>query len=418
MFKKKYVILLLLFLFIILIIGVVFFLFYKTNLNRLKTSGKSFPQPYQALPTPQCGANVFPPPDQSTLRDYAVKRGFIVGSIQNGGTPELLGKEFNFIAGGTYMKDIMPQANTYDFSLLDKKIQLAQQYGMLNQSESLVYRDETTPDWLGFTNAQSGDKAGIRLEKKKSKNSSYTNSCGGWGDTPEKKQELDNILKNFIQTTITHGGDKVYLWKLVNEPIKPDGSLKTDRCWYEVFGEDYIYKSFQYAQDALSQNNLHALLMLNDTMGRDGVNRQKTDGFFNLVNRIKQRGLKLDAVGIEMHLEADKLTPAYQDDFRYYLEKAKQAGVQVMISEMTVCLNGKSLEDQKQIYKNIVSTCLEYPFCTALNLWGISDSAGAEQGKCTVTKPLLFDTNLQRKPAYYGVMEAISENKTRCANVH
>ena len=47
-------------------------------------------------------------------------------------------------------------------------------------------------------------------------------------------------------------------------------------CWSRILGEDdYIVKAFQYAREA----NPNALLLLNDTFGQGGIDKERADEF-------------------------------------------------------------------------------------------------------------------------------------------
>src|SRR4029453_5402711 len=53
--------------------------------------------------------------------------------------------------------------------------------------------------------------------------------------------------------------------------------------------------------------------------------------------------------------------------------------------------------------------------CTGLFTWGINDGTEPiETRLCGNGNSFLFDQNYGRKPAFYGVTEAIAENASRC----
>jgi len=129
----------------------------------------------------------------------------------------------------------------------------------------------------------------------------------------------------------------------------------------------------------------------------------------------------IDAVGIETHLTSLSLIEPkdYEEDFRWFLEEAKQANVKVLITEADVYEGpNNDWQYQKALYKTIVKTCLSYSNCIAFFTWGLTDNESwlrnpPPDPNIPDADPLLFDRNYQRKPAYYGVMEAIKEDTTR-----
>ncbi len=180
----------------------------------------------------------------------------------------------------------------------------------------------------------------------------------------------------------------------------------------------YIEKAFKWAREA----NPDVLLLLNETFRTSGVDKERVDAFFSLLDQLQRRQTPIDIIGIQMHLFAHELRPTYMDEFKYYLEQAKARGVKVFITEMDVYQGPAGFftdpwEVQKQIYKNILATCLEYAHCTGFFTWGLSDrypwTREDSEYLLPDTKPLLFDENLQRKPAYYGVTGAFKENLAR-----
>ena len=83
-------------------------------------------------------------------------------------------------------------------------------------------------------------------------------------------------MKEHIQTVVRHGGDTYYAWEVANEPTQ---QMKNS-CWARILGEEqYMVKAFQYAREA----NPNAMLLLNDTFGHDGIEKDRAEAFFALV---------------------------------------------------------------------------------------------------------------------------------------
>jgi endo-1,4-beta-xylanase len=120
-----------------------------------------------------------------------------------------------------------------------------------------------------------------------------------------------------------------------------------------------------------------------------------------------------------MHVEAQVMRPGYLDELRYFLSRAKAAGVQVYITEMDVYqgppgLFPNPMEHQRQIYHDMLTTCLADSNCRNFTVWGVSDARSWLTQKVMNphpdAKPLLFDEQYQRKPAYFGVLQALQEH--------
>lgn len=297
----------------------------------------------------------------------------------------VMGREFNAGVSIVFPNLTEPdQRGHFDFEAMDEAMGFAKQNNMKLMGHCLVYRNMQTGPWMHFQN-----------------------SCGGWS-----AKELDGILKEHIQAVVRHGGDTYYSWEVVNEPTNPTHN----GCWARVLGEDdYIVKAFQYAREA----NPNALLLLNDTFGQGGIDKARADEFFALVDRVKKKGGPIDVVGTEMHWELPELRPTYLDEFKAFLESARKSGVKVHITEMDVYQGPNDTPEafakQKEVFYNVVHTCLKDSNCIGFMTWGIADRytwlRTSDWKNFPNAKPVLFDEQYGKKPAYDGVLQALKEGR-------
>ena len=72
---------------------------------------------------------------------------------------------------------------------------------------------------------------------------------------------------------------------------------------------------------------------------------------------------------------------------------------------------------QKKIYHDVAAACLADSNCKAMTIWDLSDKdtwlSHKQRNALTDPKPDLFDENFEKKPAYYGVLEALRERAAR-----
>jgi endo-1,4-beta-xylanase len=296
-----------------------------------------------------------------------------------------MAREFNAGVSIVFPNLTEPERGRFDFDAMDEAMSFAKRHGMKLMGHCLVYRNMQTAPWMNFRSAQ----------------------CGGWS-----ARDLDQILKEHIEAVVRHGGDTYYAWEVVNEPTNPTHN----GCWSRILGDDdYIVKAFQYAHNA----NPNALLLLNDTFGQGGIDKERADEFFALVDRLKKKGAPVDAVGTEMHLELPQLRPAYLDEFKAFLDSARRAGVKVHITEMDVYQGSddtpEALAKQKEVFYNVVHACLKDSNCIGFMTWGIADRYSwqrtSDWKNLPNAKPVLFDDQYAKKPAYYGVLEALQEGR-------
>jgi len=215
-----------------------------------------------------------------------------------------------------------------------------------------------------------------------------------------------------VQTIVRHGGDMFYAWEVVNEPVEPG----RNGCWSHLMGgqDKMIAKASQYVYEA----NPNVPILLNDAFGHSGVKRDQADEFFDLIRRVRALGGHIDAVGTEMHLRANELHPDYVDEFKYFLDQARKNNLTVQVTEIDVYQGPEGsfqdpYENQKTIFYNIAHACLKDPICTTFTVWGLYDTATWLRGgqQLTDANPVLFDANYKKKPAYYGVLEALKEGR-------
>jgi endo-1,4-beta-xylanase len=94
-------------------------------------------------------------------------------------------------------------------------------------------------------------------------------------------------------------------------------------------------------------------------------------------------------------------------------------GVQVQITEMDVALpvdadgsplHPDDLSRQAEIYRQIATTCLHHPGCTAFQTWGFTDKHSWIGRFTHGTKgaSLLFDRQYHAKPAYDAVRQSFT----------
>jgi endo-1,4-beta-xylanase len=236
-------------------------------------------------------------------------------------------------------------------------------------------------------------------------------SCRDWS-----REEMLDIMRWRIQTTIKYlkeeYGDLFVAWNVVNEVISEEGALE-DTCFLKIIGEDYIKIAFDYAHEVAPND----LLVFND----NPTGRKEINFLFNYIDELKKDGVQIDAVGIQNHLLTDWAftnREEYLRDVDFIFTRASEVGVKVLITEMDVYQGENNKYTQEQvasIYKEVVSRCLDSENCVSFGVWGISDKYSWLRGYLGLTdaRPLLFDELYNRKPSYYSVMEAISENTTR-----
>jgi endo-1,4-beta-xylanase len=214
--------------------------------------------------------------------------------------------------------------------------------------------------------------------------------------------ELRTAFQDHIRTVAGHYRGRVLAWDVVNEAVADDGSGLRDTVFRQKLGDQYIADAFRLAREADPQ----ALLFYNDYNG-EGMNA-KSNRIYELVKGLQAAGVPIDGVGLQMHVSANS-RPS-DASIAANMRRLADLGLLVNISEMDVRISNvggstpSRLDTQKAAYHDIVALCMAEPRCHAVTFWGFTDA----HTWITGDDPLLYDAQYARKPAYYGVLNALS----------
>lgn len=242
---------------------------------------------------------------EPSLRE-AVKDKFLIGTALN--TNQIWGKDtaavkivkeqFNSIVAENCMKSmyIQPVEGEFNFKDADKFVEFGEQNNMFITGHTLIWHSQA-PDWF------------FRDDKGKD----------------VSKEVLIERMRNHITTVVSRYKGRVKGWDVVNEAILDDGSWR-DSKFYKIIGEDFIPLAFEFAHAA----DPEAELYYNDY---NEWHAGKRDAIVKLVNSLKEKGLRIDGVGMQGHLGINH--PSL-DEYRAAIDAYFSAGVEVLITELDV----------------------------------------------------------------------------------
>lgn len=249
-----------------------------------------------------CAGNTAAVVNEKGLKD-AVGDKFLIGTAlnvwQSGGIDtsaiKIVKKHFNAIVAENCMKmeEVHPEEGVYDFKDADKFVNFGVDNGLTVTGHCLIWHSQC-PAWFFL------DDKGKTV-------------------TPEV---LKQRMKEHITMVVTRYKGKIKGWDVVNEAIVEDGSYRKSK-FYEILGEEFIPLAFQYAHEADPDVELY----YNDY----GMNVQgRRDAVVKMVKSLKERGLRIDAVGMQGHMGMDY--PEI-DEFEESMLAFASTGVKVMITE-------------------------------------------------------------------------------------
>ncbi len=219
------------------------------------------------------------------------------------------------------------------------------------------------------------------------------------------RDELMEIMHDYIDAMVARYRDRVPIWDVVNEALTLDGALR-DTIWLRGIGPEYIDLAFRWAHEADPNARLFYNDYANEEIG------QKSDAMYELVKGMLDRGVPIHGVGFQLHTGLG-IAPDPQD-FAANLKRFEALGLEVQVTEMDVRIQGGSgsrqdkLAAQARVYGDMFRVCLQADNCTAFVIWGLSDRrswVGALTG--VEDAPLLFDRWYRPKPAYEALDRAL-----------
>jgi GH35 family endo-1,4-beta-xylanase len=313
-----------------------------------------------------------------SLRSLASAKGINIG-IAVGATlfdelepeyAETLAREFNMVVPENAMKwgAVQPAPNQYVWALPDAIVKIAQKNQQKIRGHTLVWHEQL-PNWV----LQISDR-----------------------------ETMLAALKDHIQTEVKHYKGQIDTWDVINEAISDSGGLRSTP-FLKLIGKDYFELAFRWAHEA----DPEAKLFYND-YNTDGIN-QKSDEVFELVKELLAKGVPINGVGFQAHIDAG-FNVVNQRVLENY-QRFHDLGLEVQITELDVQSNSsfpasEHLTRQAKVYADMLQTCLAVK-CSAFMMWGLSDAHSWRAGR----SPLIFDGNYAAKPAYDALIHVLQETK-------
>jgi endo-1,4-beta-xylanase len=321
-----------------------------------------------------------------------------------GPSSELVLKHFGQITPENHMKpvEIQPSEGTFTFGQADELMQFAKDNDLLVYGHVLVWHSQIG-DWM-FQDADGNPLT----------------------TSPEHQQLLRDRMRTHIFTFADHfrtefgeyGEDNpLVAIDVVNEVIsesEPDGLRRSE--WYRILGPDYIPLAFEYARQAFGPD---VKLYINDYNTELPAKRQV---YYDRISEWLDDGVPIDGVGHQLHLSLLQPIPQIADS----LELFRTLPVTQAVTELDVTINTagetwttppqEKLIEQGYYYRDLFEVLGEHmDVLGAITVWGPTDPRSWRASGF----PLLFDGNLQAKPAYWGIVDPTQlPTLTRQANVH
>lgn len=359
--------------------------------------------------------------EDTSLRQIAAAKGILYGGFaqrayndfpQDALFKRMFTNDYGLIVGGFFGVTVGPFGrNNYNFREVDPFFDFAQRNNLAFRGHPMIWNQFNSP-WL--------------VEKFKS--SSTTNT------------EIEQIFTTHISTLAKQYRGNVSSWDVVNEVInvedgRADGLRDTkvsgfngDKypTWLEFLGPGYIRQAFEIARAVDPQ----AKLVLNENsltysnVSGNSYWEQRRNALLKLLNKLKSENTPIDALGIQSHLLARFNNIFDGNKFRKFLKDVADMGLEIIISELDVSDTElpKNIRTRDRIvaesYYEYLSVVLDEPAVTTVINWGLNDrytwlSDFAPRSDGAEVRPLLRDSQYNKKPAFQAVARAIEEAPKR-----
>ena len=238
---------------------------------------------------------------------------------------------------------------------------------------------------------------------------------------PVTRELATERLKEHITTVVGRYKGRVVGWDVVNEAIDDRGTGDTenlrDRSWYKVIGPDVLTMAFKWAHET----DPDAQLYYNDYNIEQGAaeNKGKHASSMILLKRLIAEGAPIYGVGIQGHWHLDTNFA----DIEKAITNYASLGLKVSITELDVTATGdnsgafgvrrgnrtipkEDYEKQAEVYAKLFEIFNRHAdVIDRVTFWGLSDRRSWRWGQ----DALLFDRQLQPKPAFQAVLDVAKE---------
>jgi endo-1,4-beta-xylanase len=381
-----------------------------------------------------------PPPTIENLPSVAqaYANDFLIGFAAlpqdiTGAHGQLAALHHNSVTPGNALKwdTTEPTEGAFNFTTADSILSFAQANNIKMRGHTFVWHSQV-PAWVF-------QKNGVTM-------TAYS---------PENKQLLLDRLRNHINALVNHYRDNLYVWDVVNEAVDDSGNYRQSP-WYNITVDpnnnpgypEYMDDAFIYARQALDNLGIgrdKVKLCYNDYNTTIGNKRAK---IYEYVSGAIQRGVPIDCVGHQFHntigfpIDDQGSAASKQsviDTINLFAGLTATSGKPI-INEVTefdiniynfgqcppnqtfyfdyddIVANAQDLliregyryRDYFQLFRSM------HDKIDSVTIWGLGDDDSwlnpgnfSGCGFSSANAPLLFDTNLQHKYAYTGIMSPL-----------
>lgn len=285
----------------------------------------------------------------------------------------MLGGQFNQLTTETELKfgQVQPSKDLFVFEEADKMVQFARANGMSVHGHALLHH-QSVPDWLtiGYTAGQ-----------------------------------LQTFMEDHIAAVVGRYEGDIESWDVVDEPLDDTASHAVrSSVWRTAMGRDFIRLALVAANTA----DPKAKLYLNEYGVAEAGPKQ--NALVDLIAELQTAGAPIHGVGIQVH--TGLASPIDPVKLRKSIQRFRDMGLEVRVSEVDVKRDSGTEEDQAFYYRDLLDAALDggaVGFC----FWGFTDRHSALHTKNNWTgygNGLPWDKDYAPKKAVQGLLNRLQHH--------
>ena len=251
----------------------------------------------------------------------------------------------------------------------------------------------------------------------------------GWALRELKARRDWRLVAGHMERVLGRYGDTIEVWDVVNEPIDTQAGKDGLRrnVFHRAFGPGYIADALETARHYAPR----ARLMLNDYSFEydNPVEADRRKAFLKLLAGLKGRGVPLDGVGVQAHLDLGK-GPLKPSVIAPFLQEIAEMGLDIYVTELDVKerdyrasteTRDARVADEVSRYLDIA---LDQRAVKGVTAWGLSDRHSwlkvergdrvdrKRHGDPAPNRGLPYDAAMRRKPMYDALARAFAGGLT------
>jgi endo-1,4-beta-xylanase len=286
---------------------------------------------------------------------------------------------------------LRPAPDVFDFAPADMLIAFAEAHGMAIRGHNLLWhRPKWLPAWVN-----------------------------GYDFGPRPSEAAEALLATHIRTVCRRYGDRIASWDVINEAIDPATGQLAETVFSHHIGPEVIDLCFRLAREAAP----HAELVYNDYMSWGAGDERHRTGVLKLLERLKARGVPVDALGVQSHIGPDSDGPARpvavrEAEWRRFLDEVTGMGLKLLITELDVndidLLGDIAARDAAvaAYAKGYLEMMLAYPQLRNVMTWGLDDRYSWLQDRSPrkdglPKRPTPYDADFKAKPLREAIASAL-----------